>query len=287
MPEASRTQLVIDRLLSGETLAAQAVADEYGADKSFLRKVVAKMRTDGVRVDMIRLKGNDPASYYVPGAGASANGDAAGSVAGNGNGNGNGQHAAAVLPDERPPEKTAIARLARVGKKPAAAKKAAVATPAAVPKTVREPEPTPAPEPEPDTRSNFDRAVEIFLAGEHITAADLVDRLGTEAKPQLIAMVIARMKAKGYQFDYEVAGKLKRWYITGKTDPPPQTAWGAGAGKRARTGNGKGAKPRMPAPQIDAPTECVMSYRIDDDTVQFAIRQGGRTFTAEVLSVME
>lgn len=127
----------------------------------------------------------------------------------------------------------------------------------------------------------YDIGRDLLLEGQHVSGTDLAGKV-PGAAPQAIGAVVAQLRQEGYEFDYEMDGRVKRWFITGKGEPKPRRARALGVGP-SRNGH----RPRMPAPQIDAPTECVMVFRVTDDEVQFAVRQGPRVFTAQLLSVAE
>jgi biotin operon repressor len=114
-----------------------------------------------------------------------------------------------------------------------------------------------------------------LLAGEALIAAQVAEELGV-SRTRLRGVVLA-MEEAGHRFERTKAGRgAVRYQLL------------AAAGPRSN-GNGRAlaARPKMPAPQVDAPTEVVLIHRVSDDEVDVAIRQGGRQWLMRVTSCVE
>lgn len=122
----------------------------------------------------------------------------------------------------------------------------------------------------------FERIIEWLLEGQHLSGSEVAARIG--CKPQVLPVTMARLKEQGYQFEHEVQGKTKYWFIVGKGQPKPRNTRGTG-GRATRAVKAI----RMPAPNLEDGAEFLMVSRPLPDTVRFAVRQGRYTWTAEAI----
>lgn len=303
--DTSLAQQVRDRLLTGEPLDVAQIKAEYGLHPGTTRSLISRMKARGYRFEQTKGPGpgNRAMSVYrlvgQPSGSADGNPKRPGPAAGKPNktqrvrdrllaGETLDRLQAKIRYGLDPSVFDRLARdlkaaghpctQTRVGKRPTAYRfLTAAEQEEAAPSVTNGSRPAGAASSAP-----YDIIRERLLAGEQLAGAEMAEELGCPA--QIVSVVMARLKEEGYDFDHVMAGKRKRWFVSGKGAPRPRRLPSRGT---VVGPSRNGQRPRMPVPQLDAPTECVMAFRVDDDNVQFAVRQGSRVFTAQLISVVE